>query len=190
MRIILLFFTSLLLPVFVSPSLAGTREKWSGTGQIEFSGTSTLHDWAGKVKAEPFRVTVTKNDQGQPESISATVKVTAAKMDTAEPKRDENMRNDMRVTDFPFITGAFDTPFRLKDGKPPSTVPFTLTLLGKPHKVDASLSAWSLKGDAASFDLDFDLSLKTCGINVPSVLLVVRVADKVHVHVAAKLARN
>lgn len=190
MRFTLPFLSLFFLSAFALPSIAGTPVKWSGAGDIQFSGSSTLHDWAGKVKAEPFVVTVTMSDQGQPEAISATVKVNAAKMDTAEPKRDENMRNDMRVADFPFIAGAFDTPFRLKNGKAPPTLPFTLTLLGKPHKIDASLSAWSLKGTAASFDLDFDLSLRACGIHVPSVLLVVRVADKVHVHVAAKLVRN
>jgi hypothetical protein len=188
MNISNLFF-ALLLGALV-PAMADTPTQWQGTSSIQFSGTSTLHDWAGIVTADPFIATVVMDERGQPASVKASVAVKAAKMDTAEAKRDENMHKDMKVTSFPLIVGAFDTPFELKGGKAPATLAFTLTLLGKPHRVDAAISNWSVNDGTASFDLDFDLSLKTCGIKVPSVLFVISVADKVHVHAPVKLVRK
>ncbi len=174
----------------VMSSFAGTPTQWRGSSTINFSGSSTLHDWAGKVSAEPFVATVTMNDQNQPAAVKATVEVKAAKMDTVEPKRDDNMHKDMKVTDFPLITGSFDTPFSASESKAPASLPFTLTLLGKTHKIDAALSKWSVKDNTTTFDLDFDLSLKTCGIVVPSVMFVIRVSDAIHVHTSVKLVRN
>jgi hypothetical protein len=114
-------------------------------------------------------------------------------MDTSKPDRDKNMRASMKVADFPLITGAMDTTFDkvMKTGeKAPSHLPFKLTLLGKEHQVDAAITKWVLKGDTATFDLDFDLSLKKCGINVPSVLGVIRVGDTIKVHAPVKLVRS
>jgi hypothetical protein len=63
-------------------------------------------------------------------------------------------------------------------------------LLGKEHEVDAAIDNWVLKGNTATFDLDFELSLKKCGIEVPSVLLVIRVGDTIKVHATVKLVRG
>jgi hypothetical protein len=131
------------------------------------------------------------NEAGQPTALKAKVEVKAAGMDTAEPDRDVKMRKSMKVTDNPLITGVMDTAFDKimgADGKP-AKLPFALTLVGKTHQVAASISNWKLSGSNATFDLDFDLSLKKCGIDVPSVLLVVRVGDTIKVHASVKLIR-
>ncbi len=65
-----------------------------------------------------------------------------------------------------------------------------MTLLGKDQQVNAAISHWELKGDTATFDLDFDLSLKKCGIAVPSVLGIIRVGDTIKVHAPVKLVRS
>ncbi len=180
----LLAFSNLLL---AEPTL------WSGTSEIRFDGTSTLHDWSGTVPVDPFTATVMMNDQEQPTALKAKVTVKAVKMDTKEPDRDKKMRDSMKVADFPLIVGTMDTAFDqvMKPGeKSPSRLPFTLSLLGKDQQVDGAMSNWVLKGNTATFDLDFDLSLKKSGINVPSVLLVVRVGDTIKVHANVKLVRQ
>ena len=182
----------LLVAVCTHPALGDTTTRWKGAANIQFSGTSTLHAWSGKVSAEPFVTTVVLDDHGQPNAVKATVEIKAANMDTAEPQRDVNMHSDMRVSDFPLITGAFDAAFQglRNGGKNPVHLPFTLTLLGKQQAVDATLSHWSLQDGAASFDLDFDLSLKKSNIVVPAVLFVIRVGDAIHLHASVKLTKT
>ena len=134
----------------------GATEKWDGTAGIAFDGTSTLHNWGGKVSAEPF---------------AATIETGA---------------------DHPLIEGKFqDVSFVsiMPDGKTPSKLPFSLTLVGKRHDVAATVSNWKLSGDTATFDLNFNLSLKDCGITVPAAMLVVKVGDTVKVSAAVKLVR-
>ena len=176
-----------------SKLLMAEPTSWNGTSEIRFDGTSTLHDWSGTVPVEPFTATVLMNDTGEPTALKAKVTVKAVKMDTKEPDRDKKMRTSMQVADFPLIVGTMDTAFDavMKPGeKAPSRLPFALNILGKDQQVNAALSNWVLKGNTATFDLDFDLSLKKCGIEVPSVLLVVRVGDTIKVHASVKLVRQ
>jgi len=173
-------------------SVLAETSNWSGTSQISFDGTSTLHDWGGKVAAKPFNTTVTTDAAGNPTRVEATVTVEVAKMDTAEAKRDENMRKAMQATAHPLITGVIDTPFTAirRGDAAPATLPLKLTLLGKTQTITGRISHWQHQGDKASFDLDFDLSLKQSDIKVPSVLLVIRVGDTIKVHAAVSLKRN
>jgi hypothetical protein len=171
---------------------ADTTASWSGKAEITFSGTSTLHDWGGKVSAKPFNTTVTMDSAGKPVRIQADVSVDAAKMDTAEAKRDENMHKAMKVTDHPLISAAIDVPANqiAADGKTPTKLPMTLTLLGKPQKVTAMITNWKLAGGKATFDLDFPVSMKASGISVPTVLLFIRVGDGVKVHASVTLTQS
>ena len=172
-------------------SAAADTSTWSGTSKISFDGTSTLHDWGGKVQAKPFVTTVTTDASGNPRRVQATVTVEAAKMDTAEAKRDENMRKAMKAAEHPLITGVIAAPFTaIRQGDAtPATLPLKLTLLGKTQDIAGKISNWKLKGDKGSFDLDFDLSLKSSGIKVPSVLLFIRVGDTIKVHAMVELKR-
>ncbi|WP_050023364.1 YceI family protein [Verrucomicrobium sp. BvORR034] len=178
------------------PAMAGAEtetQRWTGVAAITFSGTSTLHNWSGQVKAEPFTAQVTMDDRGNPTSLKSAVQVKAASMDTDEPKRDENMRKAMRVTDYPLVTAAMNTPFSAiaKGGSAsPVQLPLTLNLVGKAHDITGTISAWEKQGDTATFELDFDLSLKKCGITVPPALMILRVGDTVKVHALVKLVRK
>lgn len=174
-------------------ALADAPTRWSGTADILFNGASTLHSWSGRVAPEPFAATVVMDDKGQPKKLSAVVQMKAVKMDTANTDRDTKMHKVMRVLDHPLIRGEFkDVPFSsiMPDGKTPAKLPFTLALVGKMHQVEGVISNWKLKDKVATFDLDFDLSLKNCGIKVPSVLLIVRVGDTIKLHATVKLIRD
>jgi len=180
-----------LLAVVLQSQAATTQ--WQGGGEIVFSGTSTLHSWSGKVKTEPFTAMVATNDSGQPTHLDAKVQVKVLGMDTAEPDRDVNMRKAMNATGFPLITATMNTPFtQIMDpaSKQPAYLPFVLELLGKKHQVVGHISQWKATDKEATFDLNFDLSLKDCGITVPSVLLVIRVGDTIKLHASIKLVRT
>ncbi len=186
MRILSLLFT---LVAFHSQA---ETTQWKGGAEIVFAGTSTLHSWAGKVKAEPFIAKVTTTESGQPKQLEAKVQVKVGGMDTAEPERDQNMRKAMDATGFPLITATLDAPFtQIMDpaSKAPAMLPFTLELLGKKHAVSGRISQWVKTETDASFDLEFELSLKDCGINVPAKLLVIRVGDTIKLNASVKLKR-
>jgi len=192
MRFHPLFLLSLSLACLGDSALADTTSTWEGKADITFSGTSTLHDWSGTVSADPFSTTVVMDEAGQPQAISAKVAVKAAGMDTAEPKRDENMHKAMHVDEHPLLSAKFDAPYSElapKEGNAPQKLPFTLTLLGKEQKVEGVISNWKQTGDKVQFDVDLPVSLKASGIKVPSVMLVVRVGDTVKVRVSVTLTK-
>ncbi len=192
MRTAMIFrLSSFVCMALLGNALADTTH-WSGTSQISFDGTSTLHDWGGKVATKPFVTKVTTDAAGNPTRVVAAVTVEVAKMDTAEAKRDENMLKAMQATAHPLITGVIDAPFsaiRQGDSKP-ATLPLKLTMLGKTQTITGRISHWKQQGDKATFELDFDLSLKKSDIKVPSVLLFLRVGDTIKVHAAVSLKRN
>lgn len=170
---------------------ADTLQSWSGKADITFDGTSTLHNWGGKVSAKPFQTQVTLDAEGKPKRVQAEVVVEAAKMDTAEPKRDENMRKAMKVTEHPLIQAAIDVPADkiAADLRTPTQLPMTLTLLGKPQQINGTISRFQRKDGKVTFDLDFPVSMKASGISVPSVLIFIRVGDGVKVHASVTLVQ-
>jgi polyisoprenoid-binding protein YceI len=185
-------FTLLVLFGLACSAFAETIQSWSGKADITFDGTSTLHAWGGKVSAKPYATEVTLDDAGKPVRIKAEVTVEAVKMDTDEAKRDENMRKAMKVTDYPLISASIDVAADkiAADGKTPTKLPMTLTLLGKPQQVLATITNWKLIGGKATFDLDFPISMKASGISVPTVLLFIKVGDSIKVHASVTLTQN
>lgn len=128
---------------------------------------------------------------GKPQRVTSTVVVKAADMDTAEPKRDANMRKAMQTAAHPLITGKIDAPFSaVAAAGVPATLPVELTLLGKPQSVQGTISNWKLADGKATFDLDFPVSMKASGISVPPVLVFIRVGDGVKVHASVTLIQN
>ncbi len=191
-RNIKMIFRLLLLATISTSVYADTTQTWSGKADITFDGTSTLHDWGGKVSAKPFITQAVLDDAGKPTRLSGEVTVEAAKMDTAEAKRDENMRKAMKVTDHPLISAKIDVPADkiAADGKTPTKLPMTLTLLGKPQQITGTISNWKLNGGKATFDLEFPVSMKASGISVPTVLLFIKVGDSIKVRASVTLTKN
>jgi hypothetical protein len=185
-------FTLLVLLGLACSAFAETTQGWSGEADISFDGTSTLHSWGGKVSAKPYATKVSLDDAGKPIRIKADVTVEAVKMDTEEAKRDENMRKAMKVTDYPLIHASMDAAADqiAEDGKTPTKLPMTLTLLGQPQQVLATITNWTLIGGKATFDLDFPISMKASGISVPTLLLFIQVGDSIKVHASVTLTQN
>jgi hypothetical protein len=188
--------TLLLFPYLVllleSKTHAGETQAWQGRADITFSGTSTLHDWSGKVAAQPFLTRVSTDSGGRPVRVQSSVKIEVAGMDTAEPRRDENMRKAMKTSEHPLITAEIDVPADkiASDLRTPTQLPMTLTLLGNPLKVIGSVSSFKQQDGRITFDMDFPISMKAGGISVPSVLYFIRVGDVVKIHASVTLTQN
>lgn len=185
MRRILLLLGLLTLGC-VTPARA---ETWKGEAAVAFAGTSTLHDWEGKVAAKPFSASLTLVE-GRVDRLVATVEVAVAEMDTDNEGRDENLRKAMRAPEHPLVRGsvAASIPPGVVQGKP-GKVPIELTLLGKALKVEAEVSEWRSEEGKVTFECGFPLSLEACGIEIPSFLFFIRVGDTVNVRVRLTLAR-
>jgi hypothetical protein len=178
----------LLLALWGAASLHA--ETWNGQAAISFDGTSTLHDWGGKVSAQPFKADVTMNG-GKPQRIVSAVTVKVAEMDTQEAKRDENMRKAMKAAEHPLIIGKIDAKFsEVADANTPTKLPIELNLLGTPQNVTGTISNWKLSGNKATFDLEFPVSMKASGISVPTVLLFIKVGDGIKVRASVTLTKN
>ena len=188
--------TLLLFPYLVllleSKTHAGETQAWQGRADITFSGTSTLHDWSGKVAAQPFLTRVSTDSGGRPVRVQSSVKIEVAGMDTAEPRRDENMRKAMKTSEHPLITAEIDVPADkiASDLRTPTQLPMTLTLLGNPLKVIGSVSSFKQQDGRITFDMDFPISMKAGGISVPSALYFIRVGDVVKIHASVTLTQN
>lgn len=163
------------------------QSPWQGSCDIQFSGTSTLHDFSGTVSAEPFQVKVSGLDDPATARMAAVVKVKAANMDTAKPKRDKKMHAAMDVTKFTEVTVTLPKTMNtaltkpvMEDGQPrPTQIPFTLTIMGKDQEMLGTVSDWKHNNGIASFKVSFSVSLKASGITIPAVLGVIRVGDEI-----------
>ena len=123
--------------------------------------------------------------------MQAEVIVDAMKMDTAEPKRDDNMRKAMKASDYPLIKAELAVPAEAiaSDLKTPTQLPMKLTLLGKPQSIVGTVRHFQRKQGKVTFDLDFPVSMKASGISVPSVLFFIRVGDGVKVRASVTLVQ-
>ncbi len=181
-------FGLMVIGLLASPDLYA-QSPWKGSCEIKFAGTSTLHDFAGSVSSEPFTLLVTGIEDPATAGLAGVIKVKAARMDTAKPKRDKKMHASMKVTDYADITVTLPEGMNVSLTKPlaggetlrPTQVPFTLTLLGKDQQMIGTVSNWKLVAGVATFKVSFSVSLKASGIEVPAVIGVIRVGDEVKV---------
>lgn len=183
----------LAVPLLVG-SGAKADEKWAGTCSIKFMGDSTLHDFAGTVNAAPFTLTVHDPETPEKTTLDAKIDVSVAKMDTEEEKRDENLRASLDAAKHPMISVELDG-VKIADTRPQwqgglpksSVVPFELTILGKTEKHSGKVTSWSEKFGTVTMVVAFPVSLKAYGIEVPSVLGVIRVKDTIEVEATLTL---
>src|SRR4051794_40966884 len=111
-------------------------EIWTGTSDVKFQGSSTLHDFHGTVSGVPLRVTVAPGQNGR--IVSATSNVEVKKMNTADEKRDDAMWTMFQQTKFRFlkveVSDVAERTLKPQGGKP-GAMPITLTIAGKQGSV-------------------------------------------------------
>jgi hypothetical protein len=171
----------LLLASRVQPARA---EVWQGKADIEFQGTSTLHDFSGTVRARPFALVGTLDDSAA--TLGGTATVAVAEMDTRHAKRDENMRKMFAADRFPLLAGVLD-PIRIEPATRPE-LPLRLTVRDRTQTVPATLTRWQRETGTLRFDLEMVLSLRALGLSPPVLMGFIRVGDAVSVRIRAELA--
>lgn len=165
--------------------MSAPAETWTGRADVRFQATSTLHDFAGTVRTQPFAGLVTFEDSVA--ILSATAGVAVADMDTRHAKRDINMRKMFAADRFPLVTGVLEGA-RL--GPPfPRQVPLRLTIRGHEQTVPAAITDVQLLDGRLRFDLALELSLRQCRLSPPVILGFIRVGDIVQVRMQVELEK-
>ena len=184
---------SLSLVIFlIVPRLARADEVWTGTSDVKFHGSSTLHDFDGTVSRVPLRVTVAPGTNGR--VVSATSNVEVKQMNTADEKRDSAMWTMFQQAKFRLlkveVNDAAERTLRPPGGKPGS-MPVTLTIAGTRGTVNAVVTNVVEAPTEGSFDLSFPVSLKAFNLAPPKTLGgVIKVKDTVDVSVHVVLKKD
>ena len=178
-----LVVTALLVSTLGPSAFAEIRR---GSADIEFQGTSTLHDFSGTAKTDPFDALV--ESEGTATLVSGTATVAVARFDTGHANRDKNMRKMFDAARFPFATGTLE-PVRIDRAKD-SAATLVLTIRDRTTRVPATIRNWQMEGHVIRFDLDMTLSLREIGLSPPVLLGVIRVGDAVPVRVRIALEKT
>ena len=156
---------------------------YRGDCAIVFQGSSTLHDFHGRARCQPFTV-------GKVDGVvdMSKVSVAVADMDTDNAKRDKKMREMFEEKRFPLITGSAglialkDIRTNLKKGADSATkVSFKLKIRDIVKPVTATVTNFVETDSRITADVAFTLSLADYHLQPPSVLGLISVDDKVSV---------
>jgi polyisoprenoid-binding protein YceI len=141
------------------------------TAQIRFAGQSTLHDFHGSVTSDPIQFHAHDGKW----SAATTIKVAA--MNTANNKRDAEMRRMFDEPAFPVIRGV------VTDAPVPTTattnIVMDLTIRDVTKPVTVTITDWQAQARGYRFHGAVKVSLKEFGLKAPAVLGLIRVADTV-----------
>lgn len=158
-----------------------------GSCTIGFAGDSTLHGFSGTGRCEPFRLTI--HGDSPPRTLTAgQIEVKVSDLDTDNSARDKTMRGMFDAEAYPLILARFNTldPDLLlqawqKNQQQP--LPFELQIRQITQPVKAQVKRLTVAGDELSFTFEFDLSLQSFQLEPPSVLGIIKVADRVQVQI-------
>ncbi len=171
---------SMLFLALVSSAWGG---EWKGSCDIRVLGSSTLHDFTGDVRCQPFRIDVDDAGGGKPAIAGADVAVLVDEIDTGNKTRDRQMRTMFQSDLFPEIRGIFGNI----DPKI-SRLEFKLRIRGAERTIRTVVSGYQEQAGRVSFDAEFPVSLKDYRLVPPTVAFgLIRVDDKVTVKVAVRL---
>lgn len=138
---------------------------------IQFNGTSTLHDFGGRLSTQPFLLILSNG------TWSANADVLSSQMSTAIEKRDVNMHEMLGTNQHPKIQGTVTAA--PMPGPAGTNVMLRLKIREQARELPARVSAWTESATEIKFHADWELSLKDYGLKPPSVIGVIRVGDRV-----------
>lgn len=162
-----------------------------GSCQINFSGTSTLHDFSGTASCEPFVVALDSQQPAGLRLVGETVEVAVADMDTDNNKRDKKMRAMFEADRFPFISGRIEalSPQVIERlaaaarGNVNTQIKTHLKIRDTDLPQTARVSKILEDESQLELELEFELSLKAYQLKPPSFLGLIRVGDRVKVKI-------
>jgi hypothetical protein len=157
-----------------------------GTCFLRFVGISTLHDFTGTVRCQPFSAELLRSAEGGTSIPNVEVDVLVEEMDTGNNTRDGQMREMFQSDRFPRLHGAVRAidvdGIRREIGKVGGGKAFfdlTLGIRDVERTIRAAATNFREEGNRVDFDIEFPVSLKDFGLKAPSFLVVFRVRDKV-----------
>lgn len=146
------------------------------TVRLAYTGSSTLHDWEGTAPA----VQVTLHESIVPSAWDGEFRVPVAGLDSGNGTRDANMRKMFRADvhpDIRIVLRAVDPAAVRRD----QALTASLTIGDITKDVPVKVAGWKQQGGLVSFEAEADVSLLAFGLEAPTVLGIVRVADRVKV---------
>lgn len=181
----------LLMALVTSAAADGLK----GNCDVRFLATSTLHDFTGTARCQPFTVTLAAGAAGRQVIPGVEIAVPVAEMDTENRKRDKQMRDMFQGDRFPLIRAVLGNldpdDIRQDMRKGPSgkgTVEFTLRIRDIEHRIRAVIRNLRETPGRVSFDAEFPVSLKEYDLKPPAPFFgAIRVGDTVTVNVAFRL---
>lgn len=173
-RCIILLTCAILLGL--SSPLAFANEDHASDASITFSGTSTLHDFKGNVRAKSFVIHAAPSPRGI--QYSADIDVPVREMKTGDEDRDDNMYEMFEEEKFPTIRGSIKNALISPGGGPAE---MRIQIRNKEQSIPVTISKWKMTAGSLSFQIQFRLSLKKSGLEAPSVLGFIKVDDRVDV---------
>lgn len=168
----------------VSPALA---DDWRGEASIAFHAATTLKDFSGTARAEPFAMRIEVGQRTA--TLAGTVSVDVARMDTDHRRRDENMRAMFDQPRHPRIVGVFPAS-SIDLEAPENEVDVAITIRDRTRTVPARISNWQFREDELAFDLAMTLSLNAFALAPPVFMGVIRVGDAVDVICRFRLIKS
>lgn len=180
------------LVVLLAASAAGAADvpsRIDGTVHIRFQGESTLHGFTGTAPPQSIHLA----SDPATGTFTAEIKLPAASLDTDNSWRDAKMHDVLEAEAHPEIVARFQNlapaALRPKSAESPATIAFDLRLRTVERRMEAKLSNWQETPNTLSFDATFVVSLRSFGLEAPSVAGFVRVDDSIKVEVHVDLAR-
>jgi len=181
-----------LLLALASSASAGNLK---GNCDIRILGTSTLHDFSGTVRCQPFPVSLVGDADGRMVIPGVEIAVLVEEMDTQNKSRDKQMREMFQSERFPRIQAVLSNldPAKIRqemrnDPNGKGTVELTLKIRDVERRIQAVISNLRENPGWVSFDAEFPLSLKEYGLKPPTVFFgAIRVGDKVMANAAFRL---
>jgi hypothetical protein len=177
-----------------------SQQNGQGQAMIRFYGKSTLHDFSGSVKSEPFGWQILTDPNTQRPIVRGQLDVVVETMNTHNKDRDKNMHAMFESKKFPRIHGAVQDAnlapclpvVRTVDAKKPpreipGKLPILVTIRDTRQTVTAEVSHLQTGAKEVTFSLAFELSLKSFGLKPPSVLGIIRVGDKIRIEAEVTL---
>jgi hypothetical protein len=182
--------TRLLILFFCLFAFNSWAAELKGSCQIDFTGTSTLHDFAGTAVCRPFTIALEKGRDIPYRLVGSNVSVPVAGMDTDNKKRDEKMRGMFDAENFPLISGQVDEltsqvidKLKSPQGDQNGQLALQLKIRDIELPQTAQVSHIQETEQQLELDLELELSLKAYQLKPPSVLGLIRVGDLVKVKI-------
>ncbi len=170
-----LLFLSGPLSVAVRAEVVSTNAQ----AKVRFKGDSTLHAFEGSGMTGPFALTIHPSGSTHRRQWSAAARLKVRAMSTENRKRDQNMFEMFASETFPEILAEVkDAAISLEDT---AKVQVAVTIRDRHRLVEASVSEWREEPGHIEFALTFPVSLREFGLDPPSVLGLIRIADRVDV---------